>query len=32
VINRCPACKRIVRTPRAQHCLWCGHDWHAAAK
>lgn len=27
-INRCPECSRIVRTPRAKQCLWCGHDWH----
>ncbi|GAA4441913.1 hypothetical protein [Bremerella cremea] len=27
-INRCPACQRIVRTPKAQQCLWCGKDWH----
>ncbi len=27
-VNRCPACHRIVRTPRARQCLWCGHDWH----
>jgi len=28
VVNRCPRCSRVVRTPRAQQCLWCGHDWH----
>lgn len=28
VINRCPACQRIIRTPLARQCLWCGHDWH----
>ncbi len=27
-INRCPSCKRIVRTPRAKQCLWCGQAWH----
>lgn len=27
-INRCPECSRIVRTPTAQQCLWCGYDWH----
>lgn len=27
-INRCPKCDRIVRTPKARQCLWCGHDWH----
>ncbi len=26
--NRCPACNRIVKTPQARQCLWCGHDWH----
>lgn len=29
VINRCPVCTCIVRTPLARQCLWCGHDWHA---
>jgi hypothetical protein len=29
-INRCPACHRIVRTPRARQCLWCSHSWHDA--
>ncbi|MGE3241380.1 MAG: hypothetical protein AB7G28_07835 [Pirellulales bacterium] len=29
-INRCPACDRIVQTPLACQCLWCGHDWHNA--
>ena len=28
-INRCPACDRVVRTPVARLCLWCGHDWRA---
>ena len=28
VINRCPRCSRIVRTPTAKLCLWCGHSWH----
>lgn len=27
-ITRCPVCRRIVATPHAQQCLWCGHDWH----
>ncbi|WP_223788304.1 hypothetical protein [Marinicella meishanensis] len=26
-INRCPECKKLVATPRAQLCLWCGHIW-----
>jgi hypothetical protein len=28
VLNRCPRCDRIVRTPTARQCLWCFHDWH----
>ncbi len=27
-VNRCSQCSRIVRTPKAKQCLWCGHDWH----
>lgn len=30
-INRCPLCRRIVRTPKAKQCMWCHHNWHAAA-
>ena len=28
--NRCPRCSRILRTPQARQCFWCGHDWHRA--
>ena len=28
LINRCQRCGRIVRTPKAQQCFWCGYDWH----
>lgn len=28
VLNRCPNCDRLVRTPLAKQCLWCGNDWH----
>lgn len=28
IINRCPSCACIVRTPRAKQCLWCSYDWH----
>ncbi len=28
VVNRCPKCNRIARTPRAKQCRWCMHDWH----
>lgn len=27
LINRCPKCQRIVRTPVARLCTWCGHTW-----
>jgi hypothetical protein len=27
-VNRCGRCKRVVRTPQARQCLWCGFDWH----
>jgi hypothetical protein len=27
-VNRCPRCERVVRTPTARQCFWCGHDWH----
>jgi len=29
VVNRCPACSRIVRSPKARQCLWCKHTWHS---
>ena len=32
MINRWSRCRRIVRTPEAQQCFWCGHDWHGAAR
>ena len=28
LLLRCPRCQRVVATPRARQCLWCGHDWH----
>lgn len=28
ILNRCPKCNRIVRTPKAKQCMWCYHDWH----
>jgi hypothetical protein len=28
IVNRCPRCSRVVRTPRARQCFWCGFDWH----
>jgi hypothetical protein len=29
-VNRCPRCGRVVRTPRARQCFWCGFDWHGS--
>ena len=31
IINRCPRCRHVVRTPAARQCFWCGHDWHGNA-
>ena len=28
-INRCEECGRIVATPKACICGWCGHEWFA---
>jgi hypothetical protein len=28
LINRCPKCFKVTRTPRAKQCRWCYHDWH----
>ena len=30
-VNRCPQCHRIVASPNAQQCFWCGNDWHSSA-
>jgi hypothetical protein len=27
-LNRCYECDRILRTPQAKQCFWCGHSWH----
>ena len=27
-VNRCDECSKIVVTPEARQCLWCGCDWH----
>ncbi|OCQ23772.1 hypothetical protein A7985_07480 [Pseudoalteromonas luteoviolacea] len=27
IVNRCPSCKRVVRTPTAKQCHWCFHEW-----
>ncbi len=28
IINRCPECNKVDRTPRAKQCQWCHYDWH----
>ncbi len=28
IIIRCPECQRIVASPKARQCLWCGKSWH----
>jgi hypothetical protein len=27
-LNYCPRCHELARTPKAQQCRFCGHDWH----
>jgi hypothetical protein len=27
-LNYCPRCSALARTPKAQQCRFCGHDWH----
>ncbi len=27
-VNRCEHCRRIVASPIACACLWCGHHWY----
>ena len=29
VLNYCPRCGQLARTPRARQCQWCFHDWHS---
>ena len=28
VLNKCPKCGKIARTPKAKQCKFCHHDWH----
>lgn len=28
VLNRCPSCQRLARTPQARLCVWCGAADH----
>ena len=32
VLNRCPACGGLCRTPHARQCLRCGHSWHESRR
>jgi hypothetical protein len=27
VVNRCPRCSRLAKTPKAKQCPWCFHSW-----
>jgi hypothetical protein len=28
LLNTCPACNRLARTPQARQCRYCNFDWH----
>ncbi|HPF38825.1 MAG TPA: furin-like repeat-containing protein [Phycisphaerae bacterium] len=28
LLNTCPKCDALCRTPKAMQCFSCGHDWH----
>jgi hypothetical protein len=28
IINRCPKCSKVARTPTAKQCRFCNYDWH----
>lgn len=28
LLNYCPKCQGLARTPYAKQCRHCGHDWH----
>jgi hypothetical protein len=30
LLNLCPRCQTLARTPTARQCRFCGHDWHNA--
>jgi len=32
VLNYCPRCKGLARTPKARQCRFCGHDWHTEVR
>lgn len=32
LLNNCPNCGRLARTPMALQCRFCGYDWHNSVK
>jgi hypothetical protein len=28
ILNPCPRCEKLARTPLAKQCRYCGFDWH----
>ena len=28
LLNNCPKCNKLTRTPKAKQCRHCGYDWH----
>lgn len=32
ILNRCPKCGALARTPNARQCASCHHDWHHAGE
>lgn len=32
LLNCCPRCNALARTPRARQCRFCGHDWHTETR
>lgn len=32
VVHRCAHCDALLRTPSAQQCVTCGHDWHGSPR
>lgn len=28
LLNNCPVCNRLARTPQARQCQYCNFDWH----
>jgi len=32
LLNCCPRCHELTRTPKARQCRFCGFDWHPATQ